>query len=275
MVSGSAHAGADGKAVPTCAKANKGHVRPEGHVRPDVAKKLRAACIVCFDVDSTLLTVEGIDELADLAGVKDEVQELTTAAMEGGLSFNRALEQRLRLINPSRALLSKVLAERPCIQHLARNARQLIGLLHEREVAVYLISGGFKEMIAPVADDLAISQDNVFANSLRFDAAGNYRSFDPQAFTATAGGKKRCIEHIRQLHAGSKDGSELTIVMIGDGATDLEARRDESSSVDGGADVFVCYGGVKERPRVRDASDVAIKDFQELMDVLQGDAACG
>jgi phosphoserine phosphatase len=246
-----------------------------GCARPDVAKNLRAARVVCFDVDSTLLTVEGIDELADLAGVKDQVQALTTAAMEGGLSFNRALEQRLRLINPSRDLLSRVLTERPCTKHLAANARQLIGLLHQRDVSVYLISGGFKEMIAPVADDLSIRQDNVYANSLRFDEAGRYQSFDPQAWTATAGGKKRAVEHIRQLHMapGSKDGSELNIVMIGDGATDLEARREEGGGGGGGADVFVCYGGVTERPAVRDAADMFITDFQQLVDLLQADGA--
>ena len=44
----------------------------------DAVRKLRAAHVVCFDVDSTVLTVEGIDELADLAGVSDEVKKLTS-----------------------------------------------------------------------------------------------------------------------------------------------------------------------------------------------------
>ena len=45
----------------------------------DVARRIRSADVVCFDVDSTVLTVEGIDELASLAGVKDDVQKLTAA----------------------------------------------------------------------------------------------------------------------------------------------------------------------------------------------------
>ena len=58
-----------------------------------VAQKLRVAHCVCFDVDSTLLTVEGIDELADLAGVKDDVEKLTS----GGVLVCGALCERERV----------------------------------------------------------------------------------------------------------------------------------------------------------------------------------
>ena len=49
----------------------------------DVSRKFRSAQVVCFDVDSTVLTVEGIDELADVCGVKDEVQNLTSGMRAG------------------------------------------------------------------------------------------------------------------------------------------------------------------------------------------------
>ena len=93
-----------------------------------------------------------------------------------------------------------------------------------------------QEMILPVAKHLGINEDRVYANSLRFHSDGAFASLDPQAWTAADGGKKRVVQHIRQLHAaGGKDALALTLVMIGDGATDLEARDDGSNS--GAADL--------------------------------------
>ena len=54
-------------------------------MKAEIQRKLKAAQVFCFDVDSTVVTVEGIDELAALAGVADAVKKLTTAAMEGGM----------------------------------------------------------------------------------------------------------------------------------------------------------------------------------------------
>ena len=56
-----------------------------------------------------------------------------------------------------------------------------------------------QEMILPVAKHLGINEDRVYANSLRFHSDGAFASFDPQAWTAADGGKKRVVQHIRQL----------------------------------------------------------------------------
>jgi len=233
----------------------------------DVLDLVRAAHVVCFDVDSTLLTVEGIDELADVAGVHDQVQNLTSAAMDGAMTFHASLGKRLDIIKPNRDLLQKTLRLRPPCEHLSPNVRELVALLHSRDVAVYLISGGFKEMIEPVARQLGIQADRVYANSLRWDHHGEFLSFDPQSFTAVEGGKRRAIQHIRQLHApGGCGAGSLVVVHIGDGATDAEARDDGSGA--GGADLFIGFGGSKERANVREAADWYIRDFQEIVDVL-------
>ena len=197
------------------------------------------------------------------------------------MTFQTSLRQRLDIIKPSSALISKVLTLRPPTQYLSPNVQQLISLLHSRQKTVYLISGGFKgalslppslspslsvahskgakqqscwgglcvcvcvarwsgdgvntrqEMITPVAEHLEIPLDYVYANSLRWDQHGQYASFDPQAYTSTEGGKKRAIEHIRSVTGGG----ETVIVMIGDGATDLEAR--DAKDGKGGADLLV------------------------------------
>lgn len=74
--------------------------------REKVAKTLKSARAVLFDVDSTLSLDEGIDELADWLGKKAEVEALTSKAMDGDLAFEDALHQRLhvRLLIPSSSL---------------------------------------------------------------------------------------------------------------------------------------------------------------------------
>lgn len=74
---------------------------------------LRAAACVCFDVDSTVITTEGIDELAAFAGKRDAVAAMTAAAMGGKVPFHEALEARLRVIAPTQALLAGFLAAHP------------------------------------------------------------------------------------------------------------------------------------------------------------------
>lgn len=57
--------------------------------------------------------------------------------------------------------------------------------------AVYLVSGGFTQMIFPVAALLGLPKEHVFANTILFDAAGKYAGFDREAFTSRSGGKAR------------------------------------------------------------------------------------
>ena len=60
-----------------------------------------------------------------------------------------------------------------------------------RGTAVYLVSGGFTQMIYPVAALLGIGRDRVFANTILFDSSGDYAGFDTAAFTSRSGGKVR------------------------------------------------------------------------------------
>merc|ERR1719231_2183852 len=71
---------------------------------------LRAADAVCFDVDSTVITEEGIDVLAEHCGAGAKVAEWTARAMGGDVKFEDALKARLELIKPSRADVASCLA---------------------------------------------------------------------------------------------------------------------------------------------------------------------
>lgn len=110
-------------------------------------------------------------------------------------------------------------------------------------------------MIEPLADVLNIPHERIFANRLLFDDAGAYQGYDPQEMTCRDGGKTCVVKHLMSTHGFTN------VVMIGDGVTDMQARPPAS--------VFIGYGGVVEREKVRVGADWFIQDFHVLTSVLQ------
>lgn len=74
---------------------------------------IRTADIVCFDVDSTVIQEEGIDELAEFCGKGQEVANLTKEAMGGSMTFQEALRRRLDIIKPSQRQIRDFLSQKP------------------------------------------------------------------------------------------------------------------------------------------------------------------
>lgn len=214
----------------------------------------QSAEAVCFDVDSTVCMDEGIDALGEFCGAGEAVAAWTFRAMGGSVSFEEALAARLSLFKPSLKDVERFLASNP--PKITPGIEELIKKLHSKGKAVYLISGGFRQMIAPVAKILQIPEENIFANKLLFDENGNYTSFDIKEPTSKSGGKAAAIAHLKQKCGYNK------LVMIGDGATDLEARQP------GGAEIFVCYGGVQFRAPVAAQSDWCVLNFRDLIESL-------
>jgi len=93
-------------------------------------------------------------------------------------------------------------------------------------------------MIKPVALELGVPLENIFANQLLFGTSGEYVGFDPTEPTSQSGGKAVAAQHIRQ------------------------ARQP------GGADLFIYYGGVQMREAVARKADWVVSDFHELMAYL-------
>lgn len=112
-------------------------------------------------------------------------------------------------------------------------------------------------MINPVASILGIPPENIFANQLLFGSSGEFVGFDVNEPTSRSGGKATAVQKIRKVH-GYK-----ALVMIGDGATDLEARKP------GGADLFICYAGVQLREAVAVKADWLVFSFADLINSLE------
>ncbi len=221
---------------------------------PRARELWRTAAAVCFDVDSTVIAEEGIDVLAAHAGVGDQVAALTANAMGGALPFQDALRRRLELIRPSRALLADCLRAHP--PRLTPGIAELIARLTTRGTAVYLVSGGFRQMIEPVARLVGVPDERIVANVLEFADDGSFSGFDAQQPTSASGGKARVLAGLKERFAYAP------LVMVGDGATDLEARPP--------ADLFIGFGGVVVREPVRVAADWFVTAFAPLITALDG-----
>lgn len=118
--------------------------------------------LLVMDVDGTLIRQEGIDLLAQEAGAGEKVAEITAQAMNGELDFSASLEARVALLKGLEiSAFQKILKQ----IEITQGAEGLITELHQRGYKVGLVSGGFHEVIDPIARSLGI--DLVRANRLQ------------------------------------------------------------------------------------------------------------
>lgn len=194
---------------------------------------------VIFDCDSTLSEIEGIDELA--GPFKSEIERLTDAAMRGELPLEAVYGRRLAIIRPTRAQLERVGAQ--YVERLVAGARETVSALQEAGVEVRIVSGGLRPAVLHVARALGIEARLTFAVDIAFDERGEYAGFDEESPLARQGGKASLIGTWGELPRPA--------MLVGDGATDLEARAV--------VDRFVAFAGVAAREQVIAAADDVIR----------------
>ena len=117
--------------------------------------------LVVFDVDSTLIQDEVIELLADFAGVRDQVAEITNRAMSGELDFESSLSERVLTL---RGLPESVLTDVFQKVRVSLGAKELIDAIHEAGGRVGAVSGGFIQVLNPLAEMLSL--DFTRANEL-------------------------------------------------------------------------------------------------------------
>lgn len=193
---------------------------------------------VFFDVDSTLVTIEGIDVLAR---GNAEVAALTEAAMNGEISVEEVYGRRLEIIRPSRTDIAAL--GQQYIRSLVAGAEETIATLRDAGAVIHLVTAGIAQAIAPLAEHLGIRY--VHAVSIDFDSQGHYDGFDSRSPLTRSGGKELLVRNILTRSKGRS-------AFVGDGVTDLETKPV--------VDLFVGFGGVHERPRVRDNAEVYVTD---------------
>lgn len=213
---------------------------------------MAAPHLVIFDCDSTLSAIEGIDELARARGpeVFAAAVAMTNDAMEGRIAVQDVFAKRLALIQPRQREVDAV--ARLYIEQVEPTAKATITALKARGWTPIILSGGFRQVIAPLAAYLGI--ERVEAVDLRFNAGGDYLGFDEQFPTTRSGGKPERITALKRELAPART------VMVGDGVSDLEAK-----SV---VDLFVGFGRYAERAKVKAEAHAYVHQLDALLPLL-------
>ncbi|RTL36892.1 MAG: phosphoserine phosphatase SerB [Burkholderiales bacterium] len=230
---------------------------PEGLVlRPGPAlPPLSHFKLAAFDMDSTLISIECIDEIAALAGKGEQVAAITEAAMRGEITdFRDSLQRRLAILAGVPAMvLDRVLAERLSFNP---GARELCAALKAAGLTLVLVSGGFTFFTRFVAAELGM--DFVRSNELEIDSGALTGRVAMQDWGDICDGEQKrlmllqCCERI-----GCRPDQAIA---VGDGANDLPMM--------GAAGLSVAYHA---KPKVREQARIAINEggLERLLELLR------
>ncbi|HEX6002836.1 MAG TPA: phosphoserine phosphatase SerB [Burkholderiales bacterium] len=177
--------------------------------------------LLVMDMDSTLITIETIDELADLVGLKPQVAAITARAMRGEIEYDESLRRRVALLKGLDAsALDRVYDER---LKLTPGADKLLAAVKGHGLKTLLVSGGFTRITERLKPRLGL--DYTRANTLAADAGKLTGEIVGRIVNAE--GKRDELIRVRDLLGIDRD----RIIAIGDGANDLRFMAEAGVSV--------------------------------------------
>ncbi|HXJ07905.1 MAG TPA: phosphoserine phosphatase SerB [Burkholderiales bacterium] len=177
--------------------------------------------LLAMDMDSTLITIECIDELGDLAGKRAEVAGITARAMRGEIDYPQSLRERVALLaGLPVAALEKVYQER---LRLTAGAQALIAACKRHQVKVLLVSGGFTFFVERLRERLGL--DYTISNVLEIERNKLTGKVTGEIVGAEAKAAK-FLSVMKELKA-TRDRA----VAIGDGANDLKMMKEAGISI--------------------------------------------
>lgn len=215
--------------------------------------------IFLFDFDSTFVTVEALDELANiaLAEAPDRAQrvaaiaEITADGMAGLIGFDESLAQRFAQISPSKAhfdALVSLLKSSVSPSFAANKA-----FFKENAENIYIVSGGFKDFIVPVVAEFGIGPSHVLANEFTWNSDGQtITGYDTSNPLAHNGGKIKAIQALNLSKNAHK-------IMVGDGMTDYAVRGV------GLVDEFIAYTETVARKPVIEVADRVVDSLNSIL----------
>jgi len=208
-------------------------------------RRAGAAFVVVLDADSTLLVDEAIELIADAAGTRAHVADVTERAMRGELDFAASLRERVATLE---GLPVAALDEVRTRVEVTPGAQELVDRVHELGGRVGVVSGGFHELLDPIAERLGL--DHCRANRLEVQNGALTGRVTGDIVDAAA--KEQALRE--WTAAAGLDASRA--IAVGDGANDLQML--------GAAALGVAF---RAKPVVRAQADVAI-DEADLSTVL-------
>jgi phosphoserine phosphatase len=206
---------------------------------------------VILDVDSTLSNIEGIDWLAAQRGPEIEAwsSDLTARAMSGKIPIEAVYGERMGVVRPSLSEIQEL--ARIYVNRVAPRAKETLAELKERGVDLIMVSGGLREAILPLAEELGVNSNHVNAVSVFFDKDGNYSGFDESSPFTRQYGKRSAVSRMKLTGP---------ILAVGDGMTDSEMKPV--------VDCFVAFVGFTRRDPVVRLADHVVENFDELRNLI-------
>ena len=199
---------------------------------------MTTAPLVVLDCDSTTIQDEVIELIAEAAGTREQVAEITDRAMRGELDFSESLTERVATLAGTPETVFQEVYERV---RLSPGIRELISAVHERGGKVGVVSGGFHEVLDPLAADLGID----FWSANRLEVHHGVLTGQTVGPIIDGEAKARTLRE----WAGTSGIPLSASVAIGDGANDLQMMAV--------AALGISYNG---KPIVREQADAAITD---------------
>lgn len=189
---------------------------------------------IFFDFDSTLVTLETLDEALKIVlenhpnkiGINLEIEKITNLGMNGEISQKESILKRLKIASLQKNQIERV--SQKCTQNLSAGIFKLIKFLHQNNWQVFIVSAGFNEMIYETADMLNISRKNCFANNFIFDG-NDIIGINEENPLVGKGGKSEVVNNILKNTSQAPkspiseelEGEENISVFVGDGMTDF------------------------------------------------------
>lgn len=211
---------------------------------------------IVIDFDSTFTRVEALDELCEisLAGLAEkdhnlaEIKRITDLGMEGKISLQDSLEQRIQLLKANKRHLQALIdVLRTKVSKSFQQNAEFLKLYADN---IYIISNGFKDFIIPIVTELGIRADHVLANDFVFDENDNIIGYDKTNALCANQGKALKIKSL------NLDGE---IYVIGDGYTDFEIKQA------GVADRFYAFTENVTRNTVVENADHVAPNLDEIL----------
>jgi len=211
-----------------------------------------------IDFDSTFVKVETIDELAKLSLKNDPdadtkismILEITNQAMSGEISFPVALEKRLKILSLSKDDIRK--ATNDISNMVSDSFIKNKEFIASNSDSIWIVSGGFKEVISPIVSEFGIAENHILANSFIY-SKNQVIGCDRNNDLFKNKGKIKAINNLNL---------DNDIIIMGDGFTDYEVYSE------GVAKAFICYTENITRKSIVEKSSYTANSFNEAIDIL-------
>lgn len=211
--------------------------------------------IFVFDFDSTLTSVEALEELAAISLAKQpdkdavikQIEDITNRGVNGEISFTQSLAQRVDLLKANKAHLPELVKR--LSKKISPSIKRNKAFFTNNAANIYVVSAGFKEFIDPIVERYGIKANRVFANTFVYDKKGNITGFDKKNHLAKHNGK------IAQMKALKLKGE---VIAIGDGYSDFLMKQ-------GGASRFIAFTENIERASAVSNADHVAPNFDEVL----------